>query len=583
MVQGIASLGAKDQTVANQAPQAPGSEEVISSLGKAFSSLSVKEIQELKALSEQLQQMPQEQLQALSQVIDFIKKKSDQYDMAVQTLIRQGIVEPGDLPPEYVPAFFEILSGLVQDAMSKVQGPPTSETERPAFARGGIAQLKKAGRYGDTTLAHLSPKSAATLKRMGGSGTINPKTGLQEYFLGSIFKGIGNFLKSAAGVILPVALNFAFPGLGTIASGAIGAGLGALINGAKPGEALGAALTGGIGGALFSGISGMVGGQGFMSGITGALPAGFAGSTNVQPYVASWLGGSPSPAAGVATNAAGGLRSEAAMEASKSAAAAAQPGMFSKIGGWMSEHPYLTAAGAALAGTALGSSMSEAKDEKPMKMKGATQEMIDAARFPAGTFASRAAPKVQLTPTYSPAYAQGGEVDHYNRDGWKNKNPNPNPPPEGDGDGEHHGQGRDMPRNYPSWGPWQVFNRDRNQRRDFHEDYPNGKHGGDKNKDQATNSGIASTAGAFALRGMAPALYMTPTYSPAYAMGGETDARGGGHLRGPGTGTSDDIPARLSDGEFVMTAKAVRGAGGGSREKGARKMYDMMHNFEKRA
>lgn len=32
----------------------------------------------------------------------------------------------------------------------------------------------------------------------------------------------------------------------------------------------------------------------------------------------------------------------------------------------------------------------------------------------------------------------------------------------------------------------------------------------------------------------------------------------GGHVRGPGTGTSDSIPARLSDGEFVMTAKAVK-------------------------
>jgi hypothetical protein len=39
----------------------------------------------------------------------------------------------------------------------------------------------------------------------------------------------------------------------------------------------------------------------------------------------------------------------------------------------------------------------------------------------------------------------------------------------------------------------------------------------------------------------------------------------------------------LSDGEFVMTAKAVRGAGGGSRDAGAKKMYALMHQFEKRA
>jgi hypothetical protein len=36
----------------------------------------------------------------------------------------------------------------------------------------------------------------------------------------------------------------------------------------------------------------------------------------------------------------------------------------------------------------------------------------------------------------------------------------------------------------------------------------------------------------------------------------------------------------LSDGEFVMTARAVRGLGDGSREKGVRKMYDMMRMFE---
>ena len=54
----------------------------------------------------------------------------------------------------------------------------------------------------------------------------------------------------------------------------------------------------------------------------------------------------------------------------------------------------------------------------------------------------------------------------------------------------------------------------------------------------------------------------------------------GGEIVGPGTGTSDSIPALLSDGEFVMTARAVRGAGNGSREKGVRKMYDMMRAFE---
>ena len=67
------------------------------------------------------------------------------------------------------------------------------------------------------------------------------------------------------------------------------------------------------------------------------------------------------------------------------------------------------------------------------------------------------------------------------------------------------------------------------------------------------------------------------------ASGGVMDLQDGGESKGPGTGTSDSIPAMLSDGEFVMTAKAVRGAGGGDRREGARKMYEAMDRLEARA
>ena len=60
-------------------------------------------------------------------------------------------------------------------------------------------------------------------------------------------------------------------------------------------------------------------------------------------------------------------------------------------------------------------------------------------------------------------------------------------------------------------------------------------------------------------------------------------ANDGGEIIGPGTPTSDSIPAMLSDGEFVMNAKAVRGAGGGNRVEGAKRMYAMMRDFEKRS
>ena len=56
-----------------------------------------------------------------------------------------------------------------------------------------------------------------------------------------------------------------------------------------------------------------------------------------------------------------------------------------------------------------------------------------------------------------------------------------------------------------------------------------------------------------------------------------------GPIHGRGTGTSDDVPAMLSDGEYVMTAKAVRGAGNGNRKQGMRNMYNMMRQFEGQA
>jgi len=62
---------------------------------------------------------------------------------------------------------------------------------------------------------------------------------------------------------------------------------------------------------------------------------------------------------------------------------------------------------------------------------------------------------------------------------------------------------------------------------------------------------------------------------------GRVQAADGGEIVGPGTATSDSIPAMLSDGEFVMNARAVQGAGGGDRKQGAKRMYQMMKKFEK--
>jgi len=65
--------------------------------------------------------------------------------------------------------------------------------------------------------------------------------------------------------------------------------------------------------------------------------------------------------------------------------------------------------------------------------------------------------------------------------------------------------------------------------------------------------------------------------------GKEMDLRGGGFVPIGKKERADDVPARLSKNEFVMTADAVRAAGGGSVNKGAKRMYDVMNKLEARA
>jgi hypothetical protein len=76
------------------------------------------------------------------------------------------------------------------------------------------------------------------------------------------------------------------------------------------------------------------------------------------------------------------------------------------------------------------------------------------------------------------------------------------------------------------------------------------------------------------------------------AVGGLTSlARGGNYLDGPGDGLSDSIratignrqPARLADGEFVISADVVSDIGGGSSKAGAKKLHAMMDRVRQSA
>jgi hypothetical protein len=75
-------------------------------------------------------------------------------------------------------------------------------------------------------------------------------------------------------------------------------------------------------------------------------------------------------------------------------------------------------------------------------------------------------------------------------------------------------------------------------------------------------------------------------YADGGYIGQESRPRAQMLVEGPGTERSDDIPAMLSDGEFVLNARSVRGAdptGQGNRYLGAQNLYRMMRDFEMRA
>ena len=76
--------------------------------------------------------------------------------------------------------------------------------------------------------------------------------------------------------------------------------------------------------------------------------------------------------------------------------------------------------------------------------------------------------------------------------------------------------------------------------------------------------------------------YYTQEHVPTYVQQQPVQVAGGGEIVGPGTSTSDSIPALLSDGEFVVNAATVEGIGGGDRKEGAKKLYAMQRAYDQR-
>jgi hypothetical protein len=142
-----------------------------------------------------------EGLDEIVKLLEFALNHPENYAEIIASAVKDGMMEQGSLPEQFNPV--AIISLLV--LMYGMQ----ERTKQKGFAKGGLASL---GRNGDTMLAHINPREAEMLKRMGGSGEINPNTGYPEY----------GWFKKFLAVALPIALDFIAPGLGTTIGTSLG-------------------------------------------------------------------------------------------------------------------------------------------------------------------------------------------------------------------------------------------------------------------------------------------------------------------------------------------------------------------------
>jgi hypothetical protein len=226
---------------------------------------------ELAKIVPQLDQLPDDILDQLLQVIQFLHDNPDKYAQAVKELVDEGIIDEGDFPEEYDPEFLATFGMVIMQARKSRRGaqgaaPVTPPLMPPVgMARGGIAEavnmVASQGRGQDTMLAHINPREAQMLRSMGGVGTLNPVTGLPEY---GFFKAIGNAFKSVGN-----AVKGAVKGIGTAVKQIVSSPVGRMI--------ATVALAAFIGPAAF-GLSGAAGAAASMAIASGTVTAIGGGS-----------------------------------------------------------------------------------------------------------------------------------------------------------------------------------------------------------------------------------------------------------------------------------------------------------------
>ena len=346
-----------------------------------------------------------------------------------------------------------------------------------------------------------------------GANSINPMTGQAEFFLKRLVSGIKKVFKKIAPIVIPIGLNMLMPGLGAVGSGALGAGIGTLVQGGSFKDALKNAALGGLAGGFTAGIQTGFG-EGFSEAAFGNL-GGRQGNFFNNPFKAAGAGQAAAPGPDVANN--DGILSNLSEKGKD---------LFSKL------NPNAN----------MPTDQAIFKEAANIKNL-AAKSGLDLTSAQAMERATKS-----LTPSllsrYGPLALAGTAV-------------------------AGAAGAFDTPEENLGASPFGITSRELYE------------------KDPSKYSVFAQFNKPTPMSQVRP-VYASELYSkfsPQQAAAGGVMSRNkfppkNGYISGPGTETSDDIPAMLSDGEFVMTARAVRGAGNGSREKGVRKMYDMMRAFE---
>ena len=611
------------------------------------------------------------EISLLLETLVYMSQRPEEYAQLRQSLLDNDVIDPEDLPEEYDPSFLgAMISVLHEMQLMQFEGAQAPMMDMPpvqgadamqgidggqpmAMARGGLADMAaymaSQGRNGDTMLAHITPEEAQLLKSRGGSGTINPVTGLPEFFLKKLFKKVTNVVKKVlkspvgrvlatvglAAVLGPTAIGLTLGKAGTAAlvsggvtlagggtlkealmAGATGYfGGGGTIGGFSPMGTLGRLLPGGAGSALNTGLAtgvlgagiGKLGGMstqdalraGLLSGASAAALQGLENMRTPAPQAA------PQPASGMATDGTardmlsqsqygGTARDMLASQPNQLMSygpqtpppPASEPGFFSRL-----FNPSTIEAAGAPAAEAAGNKAAEAYMLRHGSLataagKEAAYQAAFKAAAPgvlaqygplvaAGTLAAGALGGFKSKDTTNPI--SEAEMARYNESVKRAD--------ERDRFVREGGYGLETPTINRSFNP--IVSTDYSAAMPLMGAAP------------VVPTGITRSPGGVAQPYNLAGMYGVPlVYGQGAVLGGAQGmygvqglAKGGepvptnfprktGPINGPGTGTSDDIPAMLSDGEFVFTAKAVRNAGAGSRRKGAKRMYKLMKMLE---